>query len=184
MFAREAWTRRVAILLLAAAFGCGDSEYFTYGVPSVLKMDVPPPRKPIIGDFGVDLSIGWTGDSIWETPVAGVAWFPDGHHEHIWGVYAGVDPVWGHHKRTARYPADARPFVPILRPVLGMWFWVESPNNAGFMTGIKAGIGKVMHSGDANAVVGIEYQTFFLYDFLGDKGASIQNAALTLTWSY
>ena len=151
---------------------------------TVIERDCPEPREHIIGRFGADVAVGgaWAGPL--RSTVAGVMFYPDAHHEHIWAAYAGVDVLRGIHSMTAGVPARGKGLFPTLTIMAGMWAWVESPSNCGPMTGLKAGLGAVVRDGSPRTSVVLEFEEIFLHDFLEARSASIQTVGLKVEWRF
>lgn len=171
------------LIFIGCAGGCGD-RFLGYGVSTVIERDCPEPREHIIGRFGLDVSVGGVGAGPLRSPVAGLFFYPDAHHEHIWGVYAGVDVLRGLHAATVAGAAGGRGLFPTLKIVAGAWAWVESPSNCGPMTGIKAGLGAVVREGAPRTSVLIEFESIYLHDFLDASSASFQTIGLRVEWSF
>ncbi|MHC4252359.1 MAG: hypothetical protein ACYS9X_24840 [Planctomycetota bacterium] len=171
------------IILLASATGCGD-RYLGYGVSAVIERECPEPRKHIIGDFGLDVSVASAGVGPLRSTVAGLFFFPDAHHEHIWGAYVGLDLLRGIHAVAVPGAVETPRLFPTLKVVAGGWAWVESYSNSGPMTGVRAGLGAVLREGPPRTSVLLEFESMFLHTFLDDKSASFQTVGLKAEWSF
>jgi hypothetical protein len=172
-----------AFAVLACAAGCAD-RFLGYGVSAVIERDCPRPREHIIGRFGLDVSVGDAGAGPLRSAVAGLLFYPDAHHEHVWGAYAGVDLLRGMHAAAVAGAPGGRGLFPTLKVVAGAWCWVESPRNCGPMTGLKAGIGVVVREDAPRTSVALEFENIYFHDFLNSNSASFQTVALRVEWSY
>jgi hypothetical protein len=172
-----------ALICAVCAAGC-DGRFLGYGVSTVIERDCPEPREHIIGRTGLDVSVGREGAGVLRSPVAGLFLYPDAHHEHIWGVYAGLDILRGLHAEAVGGARIGRGLFPSLKVFAGTWMWVESPANSGPMTGIKAGLGAVVRERGPRTSVLLEFESIYLHDFLDTKSASLQTIALRAEWGF
>ena len=131
-------------VLSVCLLGCATVDCCATGMSYISDMSVPAPRNRVIGDWGYSLDISrprkLIGGAGCRFVAPGIAMYPDTHGEYIWEVFASVDlPSFG--RATWAELADTPGIFPILSPLIGAWFWVESPDNAGFLLGVKAGLG-------------------------------------------
>ncbi|MHC5058141.1 MAG: hypothetical protein ACYTKD_26075 [Planctomycetota bacterium] len=171
------------LILLVSAAGCGD-RYLGYGVTAIIERECPAAREHIIGDFGLDVSVASAAVGPLRSTVAGLFFFPDAHHEHIWGVYAGLDLLRGIHAAAVPGAVETPRLFPTLKVVAGGWAWVESPSNSGPMTGLRAGFGAVLREGPPRTSVLLEFESIYLHDFLDSNSASFQTVGLRVEWSF
>ncbi len=176
------WALAVLTISVCAA-GCG-GRFLGYGVSTVIEKDCPSKREHIIGRSGLDVSVGRARAGPFQSPVGGVFFYPDAHHEHIWGAYAGLDVLRGLHAAIVNGAGGGRGLFPSLKVFAGMWTWVESPANSGPMTGLKAGLGAVVRERGPRTSVLLEFESIYLHDFLDSKSASFQTVALRAEWGF
>jgi len=185
-----AGARGTGVVLLWAAFafglaGCSPPGHCATGVSYIGDMSVPAPRNRVIGDWGYMLALTRHGDILDGTDcrhvLPGIAMYPDTHGEYIWQVFTSIDlPSLG---RAARAELAAAPrLFPILSPLVGAWFWVESPNDAGLLMGVRAGVGARLPGSDQIPVLTLEYGFVGLLDVLDKESAEMETVTLALHW--
>ena len=175
------------IALLAA--GCGGGGLSAVGPSYIIDMGAPPRGDRVIGDWGADVvlaSLG-RGDARPISPATvGLFVYPDEHGEWPVALFAGYDVALSLCARAGAFEDPDRSLFPVLRPVLGMWWWVESPDNFGLLTGLRAGLGKVVARGGAGKrrAVMLEYARYRLNDVEGDFDVDLETATVSLAWQW
>jgi hypothetical protein len=72
---------------------------------------------------------------------------------------------------------------PIAAPLVGVWIWSESPEDAGMLAGVRAGIGRGLgdNVGSARFRLEVDYRWTWLFDTHGDANTRLETIALL--WS-
>ena len=69
-----------------------------------------------------------------------------------------------------------------LRPVVGVWVWDDSPEDAGLLAGVRIGLAHATDESALAHIIRIEYQRIWLCDVAGDDDAELDALTLSVTW--
>ena len=176
---------RLVAVLSVCLLGCATVDCCATGMSYISDMSVPAPRNRVIGDWGYSLDISrprkLIGGAGCRFVAPGVAMYPDTHGEYLWEVFASVD-LASFGRATWAELADTPGIFPILSPLIGAWFWVESPDNAGFLLGVKAGLGARLRGPPRAPAVTVQYGYMGLFGVLDDESAEMQTVTFAVHW--
>jgi len=164
------------VLVISSVAGCG---YASLGASYRAGLDSTLHDDGSLGRWGAEVGLG-------ERTCRGVLpiearyfIYYDSHGEFPQGLYAAVDLAAPLYARTG--PTADRPLFVTLKPLAGVWHWVESPHNAGLLTGMKAGVGGTVARDASTLELLLEYGVLWLGDTLDDDGTEMRVINLTVT---
>ncbi len=164
------------LLVVSSAGGCG---YASLGASYRGELNTTLHEDGSLGRWGADIGLAeraWKG----VLPVeARYFIYYDSHGELPQGLYAAVDLAPLCYSRSR--PISERRLFATLKPLAGVWHWVESPHNAGILTGVKAGIGGTVAWDASTLEFLLEYGVLWLNDTLDDEDTEMRVIDLTVT---
>jgi len=165
-----------ALLVVSSAAGCG---YASLGASYRTGLDTTLHEDGSLGRWGADIGLAeHTCNGV--LPVeARYFIFYDSHGELPQGLYAAVDLAPLCYARSR--PISERRLFVTLKPLAGVWHWVESPHNAGVVTGVKAGVGRTVAWDASTLEFLLEYGALWLGDTLDDGDTEMRVVNLTVT---
>lgn len=165
-----------AVLVILSGAGCG---YASFGASYRGDLDTTLHEDGSLGRWGADIGLA-------ERTCRGVLpvearyfIYYDRHGELPQGLYAAVDLAPALYARSR--PISERRLFVALKPLAGVWHWVESPHNAGILTGVKAGIGRTVARDASTLEFLLEYGVLWLNDTLDDGDTEMRVVNLTVT---
>ncbi|MHC4202518.1 MAG: hypothetical protein ACYSU0_21210 [Planctomycetota bacterium] len=177
----------LALLLIAAALvspvGClGESPMFAVGGGRVDDWSVPAPMQEPGEYSGVNVSL--TPDVLSGIPALGLYRYFDGD-ERLTGPYVTYN-FGGLAWLALLRNEEAMALCPIVNPVIGLYHWSESPEGVGLLTGVKLGVGALIHfggeTGDSTLFLTYDHGWLKAHDAFGDHDAEFQTRTVAILY--
>ena len=163
-------------LVVSSAAGCG---CVSLGASYSVGLDTPLREDGTLSRWGADICLAErTCKGVLPVEARYFVYY-DRHGELPQGLYAAVDlaPLCCRRSRLI----SATSLFPTLKPLAGVWHWVESPHNAGVLTGVKAGVGRTVACDASTLDILLEYGVLWLGDTLDDADTEMRVVNLTVT---
>ena len=167
--ARASLWRLLAALLASSAAGCA---YSSFGVSGRVGLETTVYEDGSLSRWGADVGLAELVVNDRFPVEARVFGYYDRHGENQLALYGAADLV------PAFRPGEDGAFLPTLKPLVGVWYWVETPRDVGFLAGLRAGVGWVKSRGTS---VSVEYAVLWFNDTLDDDNTVMQVVNLTVT---
>lgn len=170
---------RAALLLVSCtAAGCG---YSSFGVSHRAGLTSALHEDGSLSRWGAD--IGLAERTLKDAFPVEARYFIyyDRHGELPQALYATVDLAPLFYTKSARASMRDASLFPTLKPLAGVWHWVESPHNLGILTGVRVGVGRSVARDASTLVLLLEYSALWLNDTLDDGDTEMRLVNLTVT---
>ena len=174
------------VFLLLAGCGSGFSRgMLNSSIGGSTRWSVPSGIPAQASNWGGEIS--WTfGDMPFLRAVNVGAWLlsSGSGHNLLLGSVSGAPLEWLSLLNTGDRPV----ILPVLVPALGFWIWPDSPEEAGFLIGLKTGVLSQIYSVNPRTEcpdwtgysVVLEYGWWWLGGAAGDKTARVETISLRL----
>jgi hypothetical protein len=164
------------VLVISSFAGCG---YASLGASYRTSLDTTLHEDGSLGRWGADIGLAErTCKGVLPVEARYFIYY-DSHGELPQGLYAAVDLAPLCYARSR--PISERRLFVTLKPLAGVWHWVESPHNAGVLTGVKAGVGGTVTRDASTLELLLEYGALWLGDTLDDEDTEMRVVNLTVT---